>query len=363
MHFTHALFVVCLMACLAWAHPGKEQHPAHLKERLRPRRRGRRRANARSMLAPALSLLVLFEPGTSSAVNSRPASFVRKSPDLANLARTVALRLILRNGKLSTTIKPESLMQPQYLMLKPAAFLRLLLPTVLTMSEVRSSVRMSLEEAYSQGVAMHVEIQYIDVNTCEPLPNLFVDIWNANATGVYSGILEQGNYAADGWNSTFLRGIQPSDKDGVAVFDTTFPGHYTGRATHTHLLVHSNATLLPNGTLLVNSSSITHNGQLFFNEELRSAVEATYPYNTDTIAVTSNADDQWAKLLADSEYDPFVEYAYLGDDITDGLFVWKQIGINSTADYTDNSYYAITAYIQANGGFENTGAHKFTGGQ
>jgi len=32
---------------------------------------------------------------------------------------------------------------------------------------------------------MHVEIQYIDVNTCEPLSDLFVVIWQANATGVY----------------------------------------------------------------------------------------------------------------------------------------------------------------------------------
>jgi len=105
-----------------------------------------------------------------------------------------------------------------------------------------------------------------------------------------SGISEQGNYAADGWNSTYLRGIQPTDKDGVVVFDTIFPSNYSGRATHTHLLVHSNATLLPNGTLLVNTGSITHNGQLFFNEKLRSAVEAASPYNTNTIEVTSNAE-------------------------------------------------------------------------
>jgi hypothetical protein len=117
--------------------------------------------------------------------------------------------------------------------------------------------------------------------------------WEADL--VHSGISDQGNYAADGWNSTYLRDIQPTDKDGVVFFDTIFPGHYSGRATHTHLLIRSNATLLPNGTLLVNSGSITHNGQLFFHEELRSAVEATYPYKTDTIAVTSNADDQWAK--------------------------------------------------------------------
>jgi protocatechuate 3,4-dioxygenase beta subunit len=38
-----------------------------------------------------------------------------------------------------------------------------------------------------------------------PVPDVAVDIWNANVTGVYFGISTSGNYAADGYNSTFLR--------------------------------------------------------------------------------------------------------------------------------------------------------------
>lgn len=33
---------------------------------------------------------------------------------------------------------------------------------------------------------------------------------------------------------TALRGVQPTDDHGVASFDSLFPGHYTGRATHVH---------------------------------------------------------------------------------------------------------------------------------
>lgn len=33
---------------------------------------------------------------------------------------------------------------------------------------------------------------------------------------------------------TTLRGVQPTDKAGVASFDTLMPGHYEGRATHIH---------------------------------------------------------------------------------------------------------------------------------
>lgn len=84
---------------------------------------------------------------------------------------------------------------------------------------------------------------------------------------------------------------------------------------------------------------------------LRSAVEDTYPYNTNTQDITSNAEDMWSIVQADSAYDPFPEYVYLGEGLDDGLFAWIQIGINTTADYTDNSYYSIAAFHGADGGY------------
>jgi hypothetical protein len=41
------------------------------------------------------------------------------------------------------------------------------------------------EEKYSDGVDIFLEVQYIDINTCRPVPGALVDIWQANATGVY----------------------------------------------------------------------------------------------------------------------------------------------------------------------------------
>lgn len=161
-----------------------------------------------------------------------------------------------------------------------------------------------------------------------------------------------GNYAAEGLNSTYLRGIQETDRDGVVSFETIFPGHYDGRATHTHLLAHMNVTVQPNNTITA-TNNITHIGQLFWNEELRSAVEAVYPYTTNTQAVTSNADDMWDIVQAGTTYDPFPEYTYLGDTVEDGLFAWIQIGINTTANYIDDDYYSVAAYYQADGGHEN----------
>lgn len=50
---------------------------------------------------------------------------------------------------------------------------------------IRKNVK---EDVYSDGVDLYLEVQYVDVETCEGVPGVFVDIWNANATGVYSGI-------------------------------------------------------------------------------------------------------------------------------------------------------------------------------
>ena len=210
------------------------------------------------------------------------------------------------------------------------------------------------------GIPLYLEVQYIDITTCLGVPDVYVDIWNCNATGVYSGINVTGNVADGGWDSTFLRGIQSTDSDGVVAFETIFPGHYEGRATHTHLLAHENVTVLSNGTM--QGGTVTHIGQLFWNELLRSAAELTYPYNTNTQAVTTNAEDMWSIVQAENDYDPFPEYLYLGEDITDGLLAWIQVGINVTADYTDDSYYSVAAVLQADGGHESTSSFGGSGG-
>lgn len=108
--------------------------------------------------------------------------------------------------------------------------------------------------------------------------------------------------------------------------------------------------MLANGT--IQGGGVTHIGQLFWNEELRSAVELTSPYNTNTQAVTSNADDMWSIVQAGTTYDPFPEFMYLGDDISDGLLAWIQIGINVTADQSNSSYYSVAAVYQEDGGHQ-----------
>ncbi|KAI1347947.1 Intradiol ring-cleavage dioxygenase [Xylaria sp. FL0043] len=220
--------------------------------------------------------------------------------------------------------------------------------------KLRSNVK---EAEYSDGVDLFLEVQYIDVNTCEPIPSMAIDIWNCNATGVYAGV-ESGQ---GGLNTTFLRGIQLTDFDGVATFETIFPGHYDGRAPHTHLLAHTNASVQSNGTISVWGAPVAHIGQLFWPEDLRAEVEATYPYTENTQELTTNDEDMWSVLQADENYDPIPQFVYLGDKIEDGLFAWIQIGINGSADYTTDEYYGIAAYYDSEGG-HSTGNTVGTGG-
>ncbi|RAK75285.1 intradiol ring-cleavage dioxygenase [Aspergillus fijiensis CBS 313.89] len=207
-----------------------------------------------------------------------------------------------------------------------------------------------------EGVPLYLDIQLVDSSTCDPVPDVYIDFWHCNATGVYSGIQASGNgnsNDASNLDATFLRGIQQTDDSGVVQFQTIFPGHYTSRATHIHVLSHN-----PNTTTSTNandtltdglySTTANHVGQLFFDQDLITEVEATSPYSTNTQELTTNANDSILSEEADS-IDPFVEYVLLGDSISDGVFGWISLAIDSD----ESSSITPAAYYTADGGVEN----------
>jgi hypothetical protein len=134
--------------------------------------------------------------------------------------------------------------------------------------------------------------------------------------------------------------------------ETIFPGHYTGRATHIHLLAHNtNDTIVrTNGTILGSNHTAhsSHVGQIFFDQSLISKVEALSPYIENTQNLTLNADDSILENEADGS-DPFVEYVLLGDSVSDGIMAWIRIGIDPIKD--DSTESAATYY--ENGGVTN----------
>jgi hypothetical protein len=93
------------------------------------------------------------------------------------------------------------------------------------------------------------------------------------------------------------------------------------------VLAHFNGTTYANGTY--GGGYVSHVGQLFFDQDLITQVEATSPYSTNTQELTTNADDQiFAQEAARS--DPIVEYSLLGDNVNAGIFGWVAFGIDLT---------------------------------
>lgn len=97
---------------------------------------------------------------------------------------------------------------------------------------------------------------------------------------------------------------------------------------------HSDLTtlVLRNDTLSgLFTSHSSHLGQLFFDQDLISVVEKTCPYSPNTQETTLNADDSILQQEAET-VDPFMEYVYLSEDISDGMFAWISVGRDPTED-------------------------------
>lgn len=211
------------------------------------------------------------------------------------------------------------------------------------------------------GVPVILDWQFIDVETCEPILNLWADIWNCNSTGVYSGTVAQGNGNSNdesNINATFLRELQKTDADGVVQFQTLFPGHYSERTTHHHVIAHLDATVLPNNTLA--DGTVPHIGQLFWDQDVIKEVEATAPYNTNDITLTTNAEDHvFSDETEGTTSDPVMSYVRLGDSLADGLFGRVTMAVNRSASYDPNYSFM---YTFAGGVAESGGSETFPGG-
>jgi protocatechuate 3,4-dioxygenase beta subunit len=110
------------------------------------------------------------------------------------------------------------------------------------------------------GVPLTLRLSVVDASTCKPIRGAAVDIWHADAGGVYSG------FGAGSGNRTFMRGVQRTDANGIATFQTVYPGWYRGRAVHIHVKVYV-------------AGDVVHTGQLFFSDAVTDAVYRRTPYS------------------------------------------------------------------------------------
>ncbi len=103
------------------------------------------------------------------------------------------------------------------------------------------------------GTPLTLDLTMVDAGSCMPLKDAAVDVWHTDASGEYSGV------GSSPRSSTFMRGIQVTDTEGKATFDTIYPGWYQGRAVHIHIKVST-------------GGNEVHTGQLFFPDDISNAV-------------------------------------------------------------------------------------------
>ena len=196
------------------------------------------------------------------------------------------------------------------------------------------------------GLPLTLRLAVMDLRTCKPLPQVAVDVWHCDALGVYGGftkVIPMGMGPAGpggpppgfggpngiggpagsppGFNTqrpdrpegvpegmgmmptmkptdqmTFLRGIQFTNDDGVAIFETVFPGFYMGRTNHIHFKVREGGHVVvrtdgsrEDRTYIEGHTA--HTGQVFFPEEFTAELMTHEPYSQHRIHRTTQAED------------------------------------------------------------------------
>ena len=150
----------------------------------------------------------------------------------------------------------------------------------LNRSDIRSNPANNLVKDGVQ-LRMKINVYRVDGGFCTPFTNALVDIWQCDALGVYSDVLDQAGMF-DTRGQKFLRGYQITDKNGTVEFMTIYPGWYRGRTVHIHFKIRTN----PAG-----QQGYEFTSQFYFDESITNEVLAKVPYSGKPGRDTTNATD------------------------------------------------------------------------
>lgn len=137
-------------------------------------------------------------------------------------------------------------------------------------------VRRDLTEG-RPGHPVDLGLRVVDAD-CQAVVGAEVAVWHTDHTGDYSEYTDGGTGKDEAEGTTFLRGVQPTDPDGIARFTTIFPGWYDGRAVHLHVAVRTQT-----GAELIT--------QLYFDEALTVRILSEGVYADQGPPDTSHAAD------------------------------------------------------------------------
>jgi len=208
------------------------------------------------------------------------------------------------------------------------------------------------------GLPLVLDIGVLDVDTCKPVNDVFVEIWSCNATGFYSGFTHVNPQPPRGPGPkpepntagvpllgdtqpfgppmtdqlSWLRGGYPTNEQGLVEITTIYPGFYHRRTIHAHVILYQGWRANENGTIDSASGSVRHIGQLFFQEDWNDAVVKTEAYTNNTAKRVYNEEDRDFLLANSGGYNAFVSLEALGDTIEEGLLGYITIGLDSNLD-------------------------------
>jgi protocatechuate 3,4-dioxygenase beta subunit len=171
------------------------------------------------------------------------------------------------------------------------------------------------------GLPLELTITIISSLTCKPLKHAAVDIWHCNADGVYSDISSESTLG-----QTYLRGVQFTDKHGQVTFKTLFPGHYSGRTTHIHARIHIGSA---DRSGKLTGGHISHTGQMFPSDAVNAEVYRLSPYDSETVAVVTHAEDHVWTQQHGSE--ALLKITKLGHRLSKGLAASVTMAVNPHA--------------------------------
>jgi protocatechuate 3,4-dioxygenase beta subunit len=120
------------------------------------------------------------------------------------------------------------------------------------------------------GAPLGLSLQVVRAGDCATLSGARVDVWHADALGLYSGYAKQsgvgGISTEPAVGKQYLRGTQLTDAKGHVQFRTIFPSWYGGRTPHVHFKV-----------FLMNKEVVA--SQIFFPDDINKEVFSQWqPY-------------------------------------------------------------------------------------
>lgn len=107
----------------------------------------------------------------------------------------------------------------------------------LTRTDIRTDPATGIARPGTE-LALTFLVSRVGPGRCDPLPGALVDIWQCDAGGIYSDVVDP-RFNTVG--QKFLRGNQTTDANGSVRFRTIYPGWYQGRAVHIHFKIRAAA--------------------------------------------------------------------------------------------------------------------------